>query len=172
MDALARRIGISGRGLLTLAVVIGVLVAVSVPRLQSFAREENERDARQAAALLATRLPAARGAALPPLAELSRDLLPQLADAEFLAGGRALRRHGYVFAVRRLARPPAPREAVPAGSVLAVHAWPWRHGPSGTHSFLALDDGRLFRHSDPAGRWSGLSPPIDPWSWQGWRELR
>lgn len=186
LRALERRVGVSVGGMLTIAVVLALLFVISVPRLRSFARHENERDARVASVLLAAELAAyldehaaetPASAVEPPsiehLAEILRHRLP---DIEFLESGRTMRRHGYRFEIVRLAPPPPkPGEVLAAPPtpkpVLAVCAWPDRHGRSGVPTFRALADGRLLLHANHAGRWDGVSAPASEFtSWEGWRD--
>ena len=172
-----RRLGMSASGLLTLLVVVSVLVVISLPRLRSFARSENERDALAAAALIARELPPPGGSADgsspvgPSIGEVVQGLLRQLPDTELLAEGRTLRRHGYVFTLRRLPAPPlAPGEVLASEAarapVLAVHAWPWKFGPTGSQSYLALADGRLYRNPEPPA--PGTAPSPADWDWASW----
>ncbi len=173
---LERRTGLSTGGMVTLVAVIAVLFVISLPRLRSFARSENERDALDTAALLAREL--AREpppGTLPRVEDVAGPLLRRLPDSEFLDEGRALRRHGYVFTLRRV-EPPPPADGVVLAAEslpsppLAIHAWPWRHGHTGAAAFVALPDGRVYLHANPDGRWSGHpAPSSGPWTWDGWR---
>ncbi len=179
LRALERRIGMSTSGLLTLVVVVAVLFVISLPRLRNFARRENERDALHAAALLAGELPSpSADAAAPRLDELAQELLRQLPDTEVLQEGLLLRRHGYVFALRHVTPPPPAPGVVLAGerdpaSLLAVHAWPWQHGPTGSLSFVALPDGRVYRSGRATGAWNETAARnVGPWSWTGWQVER
>jgi hypothetical protein len=137
---------------LTLVAVGVVVVLVSLPRLRDFALRENEVDART----LVTRLGAlaSRDAAADDvhgLVAADRTLSRQLDDAEFLAGGRVLRRHGYLFEVL------AAEEARATG--VRVRAWPWRHRKTGFSSFAWTTGGTLVADPDREGRWSGLEAP-------------
>ena len=179
MDAAGRRTGLSASGAVTLVAVVAVLFVISLPRLRSFARSENERDAFHTATLIAQELETGPEAPeLPLLEEVIADLLRRLPDSELLEAGHVLRRHGYVFQLRRLAPPPPPEGVVLAAEastepLLAVHAWPWRHGHTGFLTFVALADGRIFRHPNPDGRWSGPDPATaSGWSCASWRRAR
>jgi hypothetical protein len=152
--AAGRRLGaLSRSGALCLLAVVAVLVVVSLPRLRGMALQENEVDARATAQILgrALRELEARAARDPQLHELIG--LPELrglADVELLAEGAVLRRHGYLFEVTRLPPALAARaasagavqgETGSAGSVLAIHAWPWELGTTGFVSFLLTPTG-------------------------------
>jgi hypothetical protein len=171
----ASRRGLSAGGAATLAAIASVLVLVSLPRLRGFALHENEQDALETTRLLARAVADARSngagaagaardvaigaiAGAPPLAR-------QLRDAEVLADGQLLRRHGYLFEVV------APGE----GAGLAVRAWPWRHGRTGRIALVGRGDGEVLANSNADGRWSGpLAPPTPPSSGplaEGWRPL-
>jgi hypothetical protein len=177
--AASRRLtgGMSLSGTLSLLAVVAVLVVVSVPRLRALAVEENEVDACSTAQLLARALARSepRGGA-PSLRELlgRPELSGVVADAELLARGRLLRRHGYLFEIIRL--PPAfGLSAVPMAlvcgetSVLsglsAVRAWPWVHGSTGNAAFLVTVAGASLLHPNPEPHWQGLEAagaPLGP----------
>jgi hypothetical protein len=174
------RTGMTLVGAVSLIAVVAVLVFVSLPRLRGFAVSENEADARDTARLLARELSvdAGRSVAIGQLAGPDR-ISRALTDAELLAEGTLLRRHGYLFAVVPLgvstASPPrrgvvqAAGGAVPARAVLA---WPWRCGRTGSSSLLATPDGRVFRHPNSSALWNGpRTTPARLTSWEGWREL-
>ena len=183
-----RRWRISPLGVLSLAAVALVLFCFTVPRLHGFMLHANEVDAlvtarRLARALVAgagvRRGGAGQGETGTRVEDVFRDarLGRELSDAEFLAGGRVLRRHGYLF---RIATPF--READGARGI--VLAWPWRHGLTGARALAVEAGGRALMH---AGFWSGLErpPPVppgpvsqavpgargDPSSAGAWREL-
>jgi hypothetical protein len=140
---------------------VGVVVLlVSLPRLREFALRENETDART----LVTRLGevCAREMSAGTLAQaLEREpqLVARLDDAEWLAQGRILRRHGYLFELDA-SRTPA-----------RVLAWPWDHGRTGFRAFR-WEAGALEGHSNPGGAWSGVeAPPFEGTGPEGWRPL-
>jgi hypothetical protein len=78
----------SAGGMLTIAVVLGLLFVISIPRLRSFARNENERDARIASLLIASELAdlpdLPHGTDLPPIEDLAAPLRHRLPASEFL----------------------------------------------------------------------------------------
>src|SRR5262245_51531649 len=95
-------LSLSLSGALSLLAVVAVLIVVSVPRLRGLALQENEGDARGTAQALARALAAleARPSRPPRLADLlETGELRGLGDVELLAGGRVLRRHGYLFEI-------------------------------------------------------------------------
>jgi hypothetical protein len=149
---------------LTLGLVVLVVVLVSLPRLRGFALRENEQDAARLIARLGEQ---AQRRPLDDLAALlaSRGALRRdLEDAELVADGRLLRRHGYLFALDR-------------GLLGAaqLRAWPWKHGQTGSAAFLWSAERGLWIHSNRAGRFSGpaAAPPFDSpegsGSGSGWR---
>jgi len=180
------RTGLSLPGTVSLLAVVSVLVFVSLPRLRSFARHENEVDARATVRLLADELAAwweqhggadgpwgaggfvGPGASdlLPTVADLVRSPAVEhaLSDSDFARDGRILRRHGYVFTVVLLDGWPA--DAASAAGVvraaggpaipLGVQAWPWRYGHSGRAALLGTADGLVFRHPNTGARWNGV----------------
>jgi len=174
-------LGLSPLGMVTLLAITAVLVVVSLPRLHGFAVRENERDALLTAQLLARALgehsdaPPESVAALVAAADLQR----QLADADYLADGQLLRRHGYLFRFATLAPgmdlPPTTAATVlaaaPAGSAPrpVVVAWPWAAPRTGREVLVASPEGRVWSHPNPVGTWSGPgdAPPVDADA--GWR---
>jgi len=177
--------GLSLTGAVSLLAVVSVLVFVSLPRLRGLARSENEADARAIVELLGRELVLRRptpDSAAPTVQALAdtKVVTQALSDADFLADGRLLRRHGYLFTVVRLegGAPPLPPGVVLAGeplrpgAPLAVQAWPWAHGRTGTASLLGTSDGRLLRHANEHGRWAGSEEPGPLTSWDGWRPVR
>lgn len=159
--------GLSFAGLLPLAAIVSVLVVISVPRLQGIARQENEADARLTAQLLARALSTRAAAGEPCMRDLVRrpGLAGGLADAELLQRGSLLRRHGYLFEVTRLAPslslPAAPLallsgETGALNSMLAIRAWPWKHGSSGETAFLVTAAGASLLHPNSVPLWHGL----------------
>jgi hypothetical protein len=155
-------------GGLSLLAVVAVLFVVSVPRLRELAVQENEADARGTAQLLASVLRSMEtGLPRKPLLQqlLQQPELRALADAEVLAGGTLLRRHGYLFEVTTL--PPSVTLACSPSSILcgeadalagqlAIRAWPWEHGVTGVASFVAMRKGGELAHPDGEASWSGL----------------
>ena len=133
----------------TLFAVAALLVLVSLPRLQAFARGENEDDA----AGLMRRL--GRGLAALTAGETVTDIegLVQgagiergLDDFEWLEDGAVLRRHGYLF------------DVASDGGKVVLRAWPWSHGRTGRAAFVATGD-ELLRHENRDARWSGRERP-------------
>ena len=177
------RVGMSFMGLVSLTAIVSVVVLVSLPRLRGFARHENVADARDTARLLARELGAlgvADDAEPPAIRELSERaaVAKALSDTDFLADGRLLRRHGYLFAVVRVRAPtPPPVEpgavfAAETGPVLAIRAWPWKVGRTGSAALLATTRGAVFRHPNADALWNGPIEPFAPLdTWDGWRRL-
>ena len=132
--------GLTLSGGLSLAAVLAVVVVVSLPRLRSLAVQENEADARATAEILAGALEELPATRLPTLQELLQSSeLASLDDAELLAQGTLLRRHGYLFEVTRLTadgRPALGGEGSGPAHARAVRAWPWAHGRTGVETFL------------------------------------
>jgi hypothetical protein len=140
-----------------------------VPRLRGFALRENELDAIQTARLFAEVLPRpVPDAAAPAIEALVAEngLARQLADAEFLAGGRLMRRHGYLFEVTRVSVGSA--EAPP--TELCVRAWPWEPGRTGVAAFVGRPSGVVLGHPN-AGRWSARPGPPERVD-AAWQPLR
>jgi len=182
VPAIRRRVAISFSGGLSLLAVVAVLVVVSVPRLRGLAQRENEADAAGTAQMLARALQVldAKACHKPGLRELLR--LPELSalgDIELLAGGKVLRRHGYLFEVTCLS-PAITAPCGPAallcgepdalGSLLAIRAWPWALEVTGSASFLVTrTGGRLVFPSSPVS-WQGLEAAgVELTSLAGWR---
>ncbi|HEX6882575.1 MAG TPA: hypothetical protein VF530_04285 [Planctomycetota bacterium] len=168
--------GLTPSGTLSLLAVVAVLVVVSVPRLRGLALQENLADARATAQVLARALVERDASASVALDELLRSApLDSLSDAELLADGRLLRRHGYLFELTRLF---APADATWGGSeaergLPAVRAWPWAHGRTGTKAYLVLSDGTRLEHPNDPPRWQGLSGAgAAPLEVPGWRVAR
>ncbi|HED64219.1 MAG TPA: hypothetical protein ENJ09_01565 [Planctomycetes bacterium] len=177
---------ISFLGATALTAIVAVLIFVSLPRLRSFVCLENESEARELAVALAKVLetdppPDGEPLLLEELVRAEPDVAA-LGDEDFFAGGRLLRRHGYLFAVVPVAAPvpaPAPRsgEVLAAESAprpgtprLAVRAWPWKRGRTGRAAFLAFPGGELWTLEGgpacPEGPRAGLEALA---SWEGWR---
>lgn len=160
-------------GLVTLLLVSLVVVAVSVPRLRGFALRENELDAIHTARLFAAVLPAALPdeAAAPAIEALvtQNGLARQLSDAEFLSGGRLMRRHGYLFEVTRV--PVGGGDGADAApGELCVRAWPWEPGRTGVAAFVGRAGGEVLGHPNE-GRWSALFGPPERVG-EAWQRLR
>lgn len=168
--------GLSALGLVTLVSVVAVLVLVSLPRLRGFALHENEQDAVQITRLLAQGLDGLQDYAPSPRIEVLADevgLRATLVDADFLAEGHVLRRHGYLFEVvdagSELALPGAVHAAERRARLL-VRAWPWDEGRTGRRSFIGVPGGVVYQ-LEAAG--SGpLAPPAPPWRASEWTEVR
>jgi len=177
------RPGLSPSGSFCLLAVIAVLVVVSLPRLRGIALQENEVDARATAALLAhevARLSAEDGP--PPIAELVRSsgLSLTLSDVELLEDGALLRRHGYLFQLVRLplslsfACATLTPDTDPRPSGLAVRAWPWKHGATGSAAFLVTEAGAVYTHPNQPVRWEGVAgreTHVPGGCMSGWRPL-
>ncbi len=134
--------------MLSVSAVVGVLVLVSLPRLQAFALHENEADAAELTHLLGRELAALRQAPRDLAAVSAAAGIQGLGDdLEWLHGGRLLRRHGYLF------------ELAPASAGAAVRAWPESYGATGRSAFLFRADEGLLRHGNGAGLWSGPGAP-------------
>lgn len=191
LRALEDRIGLSALGASTIVAIVAVLVLVSLPRLRSYATTANEEDAVATSLRLANALsdrPVAPDE-VPPVEEIARDHLRELTNAEFFAEGQQMRRHGYLFTLQHVPRP----ERTGLGRVvyasdpeplLAIVAWPWDVGRTGTSAWVATVEGDLFALRNHDGLWSGpdaLNPgspgqqrtsKAAPWSWEGWRPIR
>ena len=183
-----RRRGISLAGALSLVSIVFVLVLVSLPRLRAFVLVENAADARATVhylidefALEADDDPDPR---VGELLERSHRLRHALSDAEVLADGRLLRRHGYLFAfvphdvldrpavadvgeydVRPMeANAPRPRASY------VVLAWPWR--AEGTPLVVGTPEGALYSPRRHDLDWSGpdLDPAVLP-RWEEWSRV-
>jgi len=170
--------GLTPSGSLSLLAVVAVLVVVSVPRLRGLALQENLADARATAQVLAHALAeheADAGASVGLDELLASAPLDSLSDAEILAEGRLLRRHGYLFELTRLF---APADATWGGpeaerGLAAVRAWPWAHGRTGTKAYLILADGTRLEHPNDPPRWQGLGGAgATPLEVPGWRVAR
>lgn len=165
---------------LTLAAVGLVVLLVSLPRLRDLALRENEADA----AWLVTRLADACGqseahevqALIRGVPALDR----QVDDAEFLEGGRLLRRHGYLFEVVQLeplelevGAGSTGSDPVAAHAPRAIRAWPWQAGRTGRMALVWTAASGVVGDPNPGGRWSGQAPP-DPESAvaEAWRPVR
>ena len=139
---------------LTLAAVALVVLLVSLPRLRDLALRENESDALWLTQRLSELATVRESRSVQELLEAAPDLRRQIDDAQYLEGGRLLRRHGYAFEV--LAQPGA------ADGSLAVRAWPWRAGRTGGSAFVWTASGGLLGNANRAGRWSGeRAPPTE-----------
>lgn len=160
----ARRIGgLRLADAITLVSVGLVVLLVSLPRLRDFALRENEADARIVVARIGELvLEHDSPAALREVLAASPDWLRRLGDAEWLEGGRMLRRHGYLFDLVRIR---------PDGAV-AVRAWPLEHGGTGHAAFVWTADTGLLGHGNEGGAWSGPGDPprVEPAA--GWRIQR
>lgn len=176
---------ISFSGALSLLAVVAVLVVVSLPRLRGLAQQENEVDAKSTARLLASALRemGSSPARKPAMRELlRRPELVGLGDAELLAGGAVMRRHGYLFEVTCLP-PTVTATCAPAAllggesaalcGLLAIRAWPWDRGATGRFAFLATQRGGTLAHSNSDSPWAGVESAgavlesLDGWSSAG-----
>ncbi|MBI5431939.1 MAG: hypothetical protein HZA52_03805 [Planctomycetes bacterium] len=132
---------------LTLVAIAAVVVVISLPRLREFALRENENDARVLLGRLASTLEvhaAERPAQVADLVAAGDGLAQWMTDAEYLDDGRLLRRHGYLFDVVR-----------GPGECLAVRAWPWRAGRTGSRVFVDFVGAAPLVHPNAGARWSG-----------------
>ncbi|MCC6408463.1 MAG: hypothetical protein IT453_14970 [Planctomycetes bacterium] len=147
-EEVARRSPSWGR-YLTLVAISAVVVMISLPRLREFALRENENDARVLLGRLASTLEvhaAERPAHVADLVAAGDGLAQWMTDAEYLEDGKLLRRHGYLFDVVQ-----GPDER------LAVRAWPWHAGRTGSRVFVDLVGAAPLVHPNDAARWSGLA---------------
>lgn len=153
---------------LTLGAVALVVLLVSLPRLQDLAVRENEGDARWLTARLGelvTELEQAPGD-IRVLLQGQPTLTRQLDDAEFLDGGRLLRRHGYLFELVATGDAPA------GCGVAAVRAWPWDFQRTGRQAYLWRCGEPLRTHDNVEERWSGRQRPPDALALaDGWRSI-
>lgn len=162
MERSEERRGWTPAGVSSLVAIVAVIVLVSLPRLHAFAVEENETDAAVLARRLAQALGDAPGDGQPAsLAALVDELgmRDRTDDLEWLADGRVLRRHGYLFELD-------PPHAAPR----ALRAWPWSYGATGRTAFLAHPSDGVRRHANDDGSWSGVARPPHG-SESGWDEL-
>jgi len=145
-----------------------VVVLVSLPCLKSLALRENELDAIRTLSLLGREFhhgernpPAADPRTLGQILAADPALRKRLADAEIVAGGRMLLRHGYLFDLARGDIGPP-----------TLRAWPWRHGSTGLGAFLATPRGELLGHPNGEARWSGPDAAPDAGLGAGdWRRV-
>jgi hypothetical protein len=172
VEARAARRAEAGRmralDVLTLCAVALVVLLVSLPRLQDLAVRENEGDARWLTARLGELGGTLEGAPrdIRGLLETQPTLTRLLDDAEYLEGGRLLRRHGYLFEVV------AADGAGAHCGLSAVRAWPWRYERTGRQAYLWRCGEPLRAHDNALGRWSGLQrPPETAAPADGWESL-
>lgn len=154
---------------LTLGAVAMVVLLVSLPRLQDLAVRENEGDAAWLVARLGRLCAEGFGAPVQAAIAGERTLRRQLDDAELLAEGRVLRRHGYLFEIL------SPPEGEGPGGVPRplARAWPWDWGRTGRVVFVWCPERGLLGHPNPDGQWTGLEdPPPAPPQGEGWRGVR
>jgi hypothetical protein len=144
------RQGVSRTGAASVAAVVAVLILVSLPRLHAFALEENETDA---ASLTRQLIQALAGveSEQPTLLELvgALGMEARTDDLEWIADGRILRRHGYLFELSGGA----------SRASLSLRAWPWTYGETGRAAFQGTANGAVRRHPNPGGDWSGPEFP-------------
>lgn len=167
--------GLTPSGALSLLAVVAVLVVVSVPRLRGLALQENLADARATALVLARALAERDGGPSSSVRLEELLSLAPLSDAELLADGRLLRRHGYLFELTRLFAPADSSWGGPAAEqgLAAVRAWPWAHGRTGTKAYLVLADGTRLEHANDPPRWQGPGAAgAAPLEVPGWRVAR
>jgi hypothetical protein len=160
-----RRFGLSPSAAVTLAAVGLVVVLVSLPRLRAFALEANEVDAARLTRLFADALAAdPLPPGVPAFATLLErpDLARQAADVEAVADPSQVRCHGYLFQIT-------------PGEPARVEAWPWECGRTGRAAFRQEVGGRLERHANDGGLFSGprngpanrLASEVDGWTARG-----
>ncbi len=148
---------------LDLAILIGVVavvVIVSLPRLTTFARRENEADAQRLVRRMAQLFEDDALRASPPkdtrelFERLPKTARRQFEDQTVIDEGRLLLRHGYYFEFVRL-----PSFAGDTQGVLAVRAWPERHSSAAAPAFYGFSSTAVLRHTalDPAP--GGLDGP-------------
>lgn len=154
---------------LTLAAVAVVVLLVSLPRLQDLAVRENESDARWLTGRLGElgERTVTTPADIRSMLEAQPALTRLLDDAEYLEGGRLLRRHGYLFELV------AEADNEGGCGVHAVRAWPWRFERTGRSAYLWRCGEPLRAHENPGGLWSGLggAPEVVTLA-DGWRSLK
>lgn len=140
---------------LTLCAVALVVLLVSLPRLADLAVRENEGDARWLTERLGERCATVEVAPrdVRALLEGQPTLTRLLDDAEYLEGGRLLRRHGYLFELVAADGPSGDC------GVAAVRAWPWRFERTGRQAYLWRCGEPLRTHDNAHGRWSGPERP-------------
>lgn len=137
------------RSVLTLVAVVLVVGLVSLPKLRDFALQENEADAMRLMRRLETAVDRLPAEGRPTnVEELVAAMLPperSLQDAEFLDGGRVLRRRGYLFQWTPSDRGPG-----------SLRAWPWQWRHTGLGAFYIEPGHRALAHGNDGGLWSGL----------------
>lgn len=130
---------------LLIAAILGLVLVVSLPRIEAYARTTNERDARLVTALLGERLlQEGRGelsADLPALVADDEYLEHRLRDARRLPETEILLFHGYYYRLDR-----------PTGT---LYAWPRLAGGTGRPAFAFRAGAGLFVHPNERRRWSG-----------------
>jgi len=134
-----------------LLAVGAVVLLVSLPRLREFALRENESDAQSLLQRLgeAWSQDAYAAESVRGLLEATPSMEQRLEDVELLQEGRLLRRHGYLFELRR----------TDAG--VCAEAWPWEHGRTGLAAYRWTPEG-LAATPNSEGGWSGVDRSAAP----------
>lgn len=135
---------------LLIAAILGLVLVVSLPRIEAFARSTNESDARLVTALLGERLLGEEGrelsADLPALVAGDEYLEHRLRDARRLPDTEILLFHGYYFRLDH-----------GAGTLVA---WPRIAGGTGRAAFAWRAGAGLLVHANDERRWSGGAPDV------------
>lgn len=160
---LLKRLRIAGVRLadaLLIAAILSLVMLVSLPRIEAYARASNERDAVLATALLGERLGSEGGAAvpggldLPALVAADRHLSHRLRDARRIPDTGLLLYHGYHYSLD-----------VASGEVLA---WPRRAGGTGQTVYRWTRQSGMQHMANQAGLWTGTEfPPGTDEAWRG-----
>ncbi len=176
--------GLAARSWLLLIAIGAVLASVSLARLHVFAVHQNERDALFLLARLAERMPLedqhiAGGVRIepqtePPVLRAGLDLrgllksptgdLERLGDLRWLAAGRVLHRHGYLFDLVG-----TQGSGANTLSDFRLRAWPQSHGRTGIAAFAWCSQRGLTGDPNREGRWNGFERR--PESEASWRVL-
>ena len=161
---LLKRLRIAGVRLadaLLIAAILGLVMLVSLPRIEAYARASNERDAVLATALLGDRLGSEDGSAvqggqdLPSLVAGDWHLSHRLRDARRIPDTSLLLYHGYHYSLD-----------VRSGEILA---WPRRAGGTGQTVYRWTRQAGLQRMANQAGQWTGTEVP--PGTGEAWQSL-
>lgn len=166
-----RAAGLAPRSWLLLIAIGAVLATVSLARLHVFAVHQNERDALFLLERLAERMPLEdpsdsgsvrlessladpiqrAGLDLRGLLQSPTDDFERLGDLRWLAAGRVLHRHGYLF---DLVGTKGAGENTLAD--FRLRAWPQRHGRTGIAAFAWCSERGLTGDPNRTAQWDGL----------------
>ena len=148
---------------LDLAILIGVVavvVIVSLPRLTSFARRENEADAQRLVRRMAQLFEDEALHTAPPrdtrelFERLSKTARRQFEDQTVIDDGRLLLRHGYYFEFVRV-----PSFSGDTQGVMALRAWPERPSSANAPVFFGFSSTAVLRHTGLVPAPGGLDGP-------------